>query len=81
MLTATFCKNKRKTRTSIPKKKVSSSHRITHKKFKNEQVPKSPWKTLDRKGANTFPFYNLPLVLRISRKRIFLYFVLFGWMK
>ena len=25
-----------------------------------EQVPKSPWITTDRKGANTFPFYNLP---------------------
>ena len=24
-----------------------------------EQVPKSPWITMDRKGANTFPFYNL----------------------
>ena len=28
----------------------------TQKQFKNEQVPKSPWKTTDRKGANTFPF-------------------------
>ena len=26
----------------------------------NEQVSKSPWITMDRKGANTFPFYNLP---------------------
>ena len=26
-----------------------------------EQVPKSLWITTDRKGANTFPFYNLPL--------------------
>ena len=25
-----------------------------------EQVPKSPWITTDRKGANTHPFYNLP---------------------
>ena len=27
----------------------------------HKQVPKSPWITTDRKGANTFPFYNLPL--------------------
>ena len=33
--------------------------------LKDEQVPKIPWKTMDRKGANTFPFYNLPPVLRI----------------
>ena len=26
----------------------------------SEQVSKSPWITMDRKGANTFPFYNLP---------------------
>ena len=26
----------------------------------NEQVPKSPWIITDKKGANTFPFYNLP---------------------
>ena len=41
-----------------------------HKKFlKDEQVPKSPWKTIDRKIANTFPFYNVPPVLRnISKK-------------
>ena len=24
------------------------------------QVTKSPWKTMDEKGANTFPFHNLP---------------------
>ena len=42
-----------------------------HKQFKNEQVPKSPWKTMDRKGANTFPFYNLPPVLRNISKKVF----------
>ena len=25
-----------------------------------KQVTKSPWKTMDEKGANTFPFHNLP---------------------
>ena len=25
----------------------------------SKQVTKSPWITMDRKGANTFPFYNL----------------------
>ena len=49
----------------------------------SKQVTKSPWITMDRKDANTFPFYNLPPVLRISRKSIF--YVLFsfpiGWNK
>ena len=26
----------------------------------SKQVTKSPWKTMDEKGANTFPFYDLP---------------------
>ena len=25
-----------------------------------KRVTKSPWKTMDKKGANTFPFHNLP---------------------
>ena len=25
-----------------------------------KRVTKSPWKTMDEKGANTFPFHNLP---------------------
>ena len=25
-----------------------------------QKVTKSPWKTMDEKGANTFPFHNLP---------------------
>ena len=25
----------------------------------SQQAPKSPWITMDRKGANTFPSYNL----------------------
>ena len=29
---------------------------------------------MDRKGANTFPFYNLPPALKISKKGIFLCF-------
>ena len=51
--------------------------------WKNEQVPKSPWKNTDRKGANTFPFYNLPPVLKnILEKGFFLFFFLFrSWMK
>ena len=52
----------------------------THKQFKNEQVPKSSWKNKDRKGANTFPFYNLPPVLRISRKKIFSVLFPFPWL-
>ena len=28
---------------------------------RSKQVTKSPWITMDRKGANTFPFYNLPI--------------------
>ena len=36
-----------------------------------EQVPKSPWITTDRKGANTFPFYNLPPEPRNISKRNF----------
>ena len=30
----------------------------------SEQVTKSPWKTLDEKGDNTFPFHNLPPELK-----------------
>ena len=36
------------------------------------KVPKSTWKTTDRKGANTFPFYNLPPPYsEISQKKEF----------
>ena len=35
------------------------------------KVPKSLWITTNRKGANTFPFYNLPPVLRNISKKVF----------
>ena len=38
--------------------KPTSTKKTILKTF--EQVPKSLWITTDRKGANTFPFYNLP---------------------
>ena len=37
----------------------------------NEQVSKSQWITMDRKGANTFPFYNLPPEPRATSIRNF----------
>ena len=36
-----------------------------------EQVPKSSWKTMDGKGANTFPFHNLPPILKNYKKGLF----------
>ena len=45
------------------------------KYFQNEQTSKSPWKTTDGKGANTFPFHNLPHLLKKYRK--FSFYVLF----
>ena len=30
----------------------------------SKQVTKGPWKTMDEKGANTFPFHNLPPELK-----------------
>ena len=39
----------------------------------SEQVPKSPWITTDRKGANTFPFYNLPLETEKHLEKEFCY--------
>ena len=54
------------------KQKKIQTHKHKENNFENnEQVPKSPWITTDRKGANTFPFYNLPPVLRNSQKRFF----------
>ena len=48
----------------------------------NEQVSKSPWITMDRKGANTFPFYNLPPEPRTNLyKEFFCAFVLSIWRK
>ena len=54
----------------IIKQKNFSKHKNTKAIFKNEHVPKSPQITKDRKGANTFHFYNLPPVLIISRKNV-----------
>ena len=31
---------------------------------KARQVTKSPWKTMDERGASTFPFHNLPPELK-----------------
>ena len=46
------------------------------------QVTKSPWKTIDKKGANTFPFHNLPSELKKQSQRSFLCFFTFPfWIK
>ena len=42
-----------------------------------QQVTKSPWKTRDEKGANTFPFHNLPPELKKTSQRSFLCFFTF----
>ena len=52
------------------------------KQFKNQskwskQVTKSPWKTLDEKGASTFPFHNLPPEPKKTSQRYFLCFLTF----
>ena len=45
-------------------KKLFQTHshfeKQTHFENTMSKVSKSPWITMDRKGANTFPFYNLP---------------------
>ena len=48
-------------------------HTNTKAILENEQVPKSPWKTMDGKGANTFPIHNLPPRTQKSQKNVFLY--------
>ena len=40
----------------------------------SKQVTKSPWKTMDEKGASTFPFHNLPPELKKISQRSFLFF-------
>ena len=52
----------RMSRTEIFQRNFLNPHWKANKQFwkHNEQVSKSPWITMDRKGANTFPFYNLP---------------------
>ena len=51
----------RTSRTEIFQRNFVNPHWKANKHFwkHNEQVSKSPWITMDRKGANTFPFYNL----------------------
>ena len=44
----------------IIKQKNFSKHTNMKAIFKNDQIPKSQWKTTDGKGANNFPFHNLP---------------------
>ena len=64
--------------TPFKQKNFFQTHKHKEKQFWKhfEQVPKSPWITTDRKGANNFPFYNLPPVLKISKKEFFCAFVL-----
>ena len=62
------------TRVIIKQIKLLKTHKH-ERNFQNEQVPKSPQKTTNGKGANTFPFHNLPHLLRIILKSSF--FVLF----
>ena len=48
----------------------------------SQQVTKSPWKIMDEKGANTFPFHNLPPELKKQSQRSFLCFFTFPfWIK
>ena len=43
----------------------------------SKQVTKSPWVTMDRKGANTFPFYNLLPEPKKTSQRFLLCFLTF----
>ena len=57
--------------------KTSSKHFLTytkHKAFQNELEIKSLWITTDEKGANTFPFHNLPPKLKKILKSSFMFF-------
>ena len=46
------------------------------------QVTKSPWKTMDERGANTFPFHNLPPELKKTSLKVFpVLFYLSFWIK
>ena len=48
----------------------------------SKKVTKSPWKTMEEKGANTFLFHNLPPKLKKQSQRYFLYFFTFTcWIK
>ena len=58
---------------------LSKPHKeqFQNKKKVIQQVTKSPWKTMDEKGANTFPFHNLPPELKKTSQRSFLFFFTF----
>ena len=60
--------------------KPTSTKKAILKTF--EHVPKSPWITTERNGANTFPFYNLPPVLKnILEKGFSVLFPFLDWIK
>ena len=66
-------------------KNIFKTHTHTHHNFKQlkikvsdlKQVTKSPWITMDEKGANTFPFHNLPPEPTKTSQRFFLCFLTF----
>ena len=74
----TLLRTEARVKSKFQNKNFFQTHKHKENNFENnEQVPKSPWITTDRKGANTFPFYNLPPVLRsISKKEFFCAFFL-----
>ena len=55
---------------------------ISNKKQVIYQVTKSPWKTMDEKGANNFPFHNLTPELKKTISKVFpVLFHLSFWIK
>ena len=50
--------------------KTNHKH-ISNKAFQSELVTKSPQITTDEKGANTFPFHNLPPELKKNISKVF----------
>ena len=74
------CRNK-----GVYFKNIFKTHTYTHHfqaiknqgKWSKNQVTKSPWITMDEKGANTFPFHNLPPEPTKHLKRFFLCFLTF----
>ena len=40
--------------------KAHTTSTLSNESKWSERVTKSPWKTMDEKGANTIPFHNLP---------------------
>ena len=60
--------------------KPRTKHHFKQLKIKaslSKQVTKSPWITMDRKGANTFPFYNLLPEPKKTSQRFLLCFLTF----